>query len=94
MEALMLAATLIVEVTAAAVIILKVFSRINKLMDGERCQLRTIMLETYYKHKDKKELHQYEFENFEKAYVAYKALNGNSFIDHVYTEVISWDLIR
>ena len=88
-----LIAGLITEVAAAVVIIWKILSWIKKLADGERCQLRSIMLRTYYKHKENKQIPQYEYENFEKSYAAYKALNGNSFIDKVHDDVREWEII-
>ena len=51
------------------------------------------MLEIYYKHLDKQELRQYEYENFLYMYAAYKALGGNSFIDKIKTEVDTWTVL-
>ena len=65
----------------------------KELRDGLRCQLRSDMLRTYYKHKDEKSIRQYEIENFLLEYKAYKALKGNSFIDHIYAEMQEWDII-
>lgn len=48
---------------------------------GMKCQLRSDMLHTYYKNKDTQKIRQYEAENFEYSYKAYKALKGNSFIE-------------
>lgn len=84
---------IVVEVAAAIVIVWKVFTWINKLTDGERCQLRQTMLSTYYRHLETKEIRQYEYENFEMCYLAYKALNGNSFIDKIHEEVKKWKVV-
>ena len=62
------------------------------LRDGLRCQLRSDMLHTYYKHLDTKTIRQYEMENFILEYKAYKALKGNSFIDLVEKEVKQWEV--
>ena len=51
------------------------------------------MLRTYYKHKNEKQIRQYEFENFIFMYKAYKALKGNSFIDEIYSVVTQWQII-
>ena len=67
---------------------------IRKLINAIKCQLRTNMLDTYYKNKDKKTIHQYEYENFVFLYEAYKALKGNSFIDKIYAEIKTWEIIR
>ena len=66
---------------------------VSRLIEGQRCQLRTAMLDTYYACKEVKKIHQYEIENFHKNYKAYKALKGNSFIDDIYKEVRHWEVI-
>lgn len=63
------------------------------VVEGQRCQLRSDMLHIYYKNKDDKKIHQYESENFTLMYTAYKALNGNSFIDIIKEEVTKWEII-
>lgn len=60
---------------------------------GIKCLLRTEMMRTYYHNKDKEQIRQYELENFIALYKAYKALKGNSFIDKIYKEVMSWEVI-
>jgi hypothetical protein len=60
--------------------------------EGQKCQLRSDMLRTYYKHKDDGKIRQYELENFMLLYEAYKAMNGNSFIEKIYKEVIEWEV--
>ena len=64
----------------------------KELRDGLRCQLRSDMLHTYYKHKDEESIRQYEMENFIMEYKAYKALDGNSFIDIIEREVKTWEV--
>lgn len=90
-------ASAITSVSAAAVIIIKPLRDkvlgIKKIQDGQKCLLRAKMLEIYYKHLDKQELRQYEYENFLYMYAAYKALSGNSFIDKIKTEVDTWTVL-
>lgn len=66
---------------------------IRKVANGQRCQLRNEMLRIYYRHHDDEKIRQYEYENFVFLYEAYKALNGNSFIDKIYSEVKTWEVI-
>ena len=66
----------------------------NRSKEGERCLLRSEMLRIYYAYLDKREIKQYEFENFIKLYDAYKALGGNSFIDEVNLDIRDWRIIR
>ena len=63
------------------------------LINGMRCLLRSEMLRTYYHNKDREKIRQYEKENFVFLYKAYKALKGNSFIDDIYKEVRTWEVI-
>lgn len=66
---------------------------IDKVMDGQRCLLRSEMLRIYYHNKDRGEIRQYEYENFVLLYEAYKKLKGNSFIDKIYKEVQKWKVV-
>ena len=69
-------------------------------LNGLKCLLRSEMLRIYYSHKEKAEaegkekivIRQYALENFVFLYKAYKALKGNSFIDKIYKEVMSWEV--
>ena len=67
---------------------------IVNLLNGMKCQLRSDMLHIYYQYKDVKKIRQYEFENFVYLYKAYKALRGNSFIDKIYKEVMTWEVLE
>ncbi len=86
-------ATLIAEIGVLVGVIVPVIISIHKISNGIRCQLRSEMLRIYYHHRETEKIRQYEFENFEKQYEAYKALHGNSFIDKIHKEVESWDII-
>ena len=83
----------ITAVAAAGGILWKLQKKFNAVVEGIRCQLRTEMLRTYYRHKDDKMIRQYEKENFEHNYNAYKVLGGNSFIDDIHVEVKSWEVV-
>ena len=85
--------TLIGEVGVLIGVIVPVIMKINKIATGEKCQLRSDMLQIYYHNRDKKEIKQYEYENFVLLYEAYKALKGNSFIDKINKEVMSWEVV-
>ena len=74
-------------------IFIPLFVLIFNLVNGMRCQLRSDMLHTYYTNKESKKIRQYELENFVYLYKAYKSLKGNSFIDKIYKEVMSWEVI-
>ena len=92
METVMQIAGWIGGIAAAAVIVWKVVVWGQRIVEGIRCQLRTDMLATYYRHKDGKAIRQYELENFLKNYQAYKSLHGNSFIDQVAADVQKWEI--
>ncbi len=69
------------------------FDDIRAIKSGLKSVHRFNMLEMYYQHTDSKKIKQYERENFDAEYKAYKALGGNSFIDTLYDEVIKWEVI-
>lgn len=85
--------TLITEIGVLLGVIIPVIILVKKIIDGQKCQLRSEMLQTYYHNKDTKKIRQYEKENFVLLYEAYKALKGNSFIDTIYAEVMKWETI-
>jgi len=97
MDKILYIAGAVTAISAAVTVILKLNKKLRtwlaRLVESERCQLRSLMLRTYYNHLETKEVRQYEFENFEKAYAAYKALGGNSFIDKIHEEVREWTVI-
>lgn len=88
---------LLVEVISGISVLLGVISAfylwIKRLVEGQKCQLRSDMLRIYYKHKDEGFIRQYELENFMLMYKAYKALKGNSFIDIIQQEVTDWKIV-
>ena len=86
-------ATLIGEIGVLLGVIVPVIVSIRKIANGTRCQLRSEMLRIYYHNKDREKIRQYELENFVFLYDAYKSLKGNSFIDKIYKEVMSWEVI-
>lgn len=84
---------LIGEVGAFLAMIFPILKTLKKISDGQKCQLRNDMLHIYYKNREAKALHQYEYENFIILYEAYKELKGNSFIDKIYDEVKTWKVV-
>lgn len=74
-------------------IMLPVIVAIFLIIQGIKCLLRTEMLRTYYHNKEREKIRQFELENFIALYKAYKALRGNSFIDKIHKEVMSWEVI-
>lgn len=85
--------TLIGEICVLLGVITPIIRNMRKISEGTKCQLRSEMLRIYYHNRDKGTIRQYEYENFVMLYEAYKALKGNSFIDKIYEEVHSWDII-
>lgn len=85
-------ATLITEIGIIIGALIPVAVVIICLINGMKCLLRSEMLRTYYHNKETETIRQYELENFVFLYKAYKALKGNSFIDKIYKEVMSWEV--
>lgn len=84
--------TLIGELAALIGVITPIMAKMKKIAEGQKCQLRSDMLQIYYHNREKGKIRQYEYENFVMLYEAYKALKGNSFIDKIYSEVKKWEV--
>lgn len=63
------------------------------MKEGQRCLLRSEIVRIYYRHHEDKRLQEYEYRNLVQCYKAYKALDGNSFVDHIYSEMQEWEII-
>ena len=93
MDKLTFAVTLVGEISVLLGVIVPVIVSVRKIAKGTRCQLRSEMLRIYYHHHETGIIRQYEYENFVFLYDAYKALKGNSFIDKIYKEVQTWEIV-
>ena len=93
MSAIATLATLIGEIGVLIGVITPVIVSVRKISNGTKCQLRSEMLRIYYHNREREVIRQYEYENFVMLYEAYKALKGNSFIDKIYEEVRSWEIV-
>lgn len=85
--------TLIGEIGVLVSAVIPMLITIRKISNGTKCQLRSEMLRIYYHHRETGVIRQHEYENFVFLYEAYKALKGNSFIDKIYSEVKTWEVI-
>ena len=86
-------ATLTGEIGALLGTVIPIVVQIRKIANGTKCQLRSEMLRIYYHNRGTHTIRQHEYENFVYLYEAYKALKGNSFIDKIYEEVKTWEVI-
>ena len=86
--------TLIGEIGVLVGVVAPMFVSIRKISNGTKCQLRSEMLRIYYRNHDAKKIREYEYRNFVDLYEAYKALNGNSFIDEIYDKIKEWDIVN
>ena len=86
-------AALVSEAGVLLGVIIPVVVSVRRIADGTRCQLRSEMLRIYYHNREREKVRQYELENFIMLYEAYKALRGNSFIDKIYGEVLTWEVV-
>lgn len=93
MTKLTLIVALIGEISVLIGVITPLIVSVRKISNGTKCQLRSEMLRIYYHHREKGVIRQYEYENFVMLYEAYKALKGNSFIDKIYKEVMTWEIV-
>lgn len=90
-------ASYITTIAAAVVLIIRPIRErvlgMKQIHDGQKCLLRSDMLRTYYRHRDSREIRQYEYENFILEYNAYRALKGNSFMKKIHDDVQTWRII-
>ena len=85
--------TFITEIGVLLGVVFPVIVCVIKIANGQKCLMRTDMLQIYYHNREKRIIRQYEYENFVMLYEAYKALKGNSFIDKIYEEVHEWEIV-
>lgn len=85
--------TLITEIGVLIGVVTPMIITVKKVANGQKCQLRSDMLRIYYHNRETETIRQYEYENFVFLYEAYKALKGNSFIDKIYKEVQTWEIV-
>ena len=93
MDKLTFIVALVGEIIALVGFMIPVIVWIKKISDGAKCQLRSEMLRIYYRHREDEKIRQYEYENFVYCFEAYKAMRGNSFIEKIYKEVQTWDVL-
>lgn len=93
MDKLTFIVTLVGEIGVLLGVMLPVIVWIKKISDGAKCQLRSEMLRIYYRHHEDGKIRQYEYENFVYCFEAYRAMRGNSFIEKIYKEVQTWDVL-
>lgn len=85
--------SVIKDIIVVAGVIVPLVIGIIRIANGQKCLLRSEMLVIYYHNRESKIIRQYEYENFVMLYGAYKALKGNSFIDKIYAEVKTWEVV-
>lgn len=56
--------------------------------EAMRCLLRDRITDIYYKRLPSGELRSYELEDLTKLYESYKALNGNSYVEAIYRQMV------
>lgn len=62
--------------------------------ETDRCILRNMIADIYYRNRDKQIIEQYEYENLEHLYAQYKKLGGNSFVDKIWNDIQTWRIER
>ena len=65
----------------------------DAIREGQRCLLRSELVRLYYRHQDEKQLREFEYKLMDQCFKAYKALKGNSFIDHICGEMYKWEIV-
>ena len=101
MEWLAIFADVASDVTCIVALLVLVIKPIRKRLfadkearEGQQCLLRSEIVRTYYRHIGERKMRQYEYENLSFCYKAYKALGGNSFVEHIYEEMQDWTIVQ
>lgn len=70
--------------------------KIRKIGEGQQCQLRNDITSIYYKHCDEQTpaLREFERKNLDALFEAYKALEGNNYVDDIYTTMRNWKVTK
>lgn len=77
----------------ALAMVWRTLKQLDAICEGQRSLLRSDMLRTYYRHHATGTIRQYEYEAFLRAFAAYRALGGNSFIEKIAEEVKTWKVL-
>ena len=89
-------AVMVTQIITCAVLLIKPLRElvmgVDDVREGQRCLLRSQIVRIYYHNVDNQTLRQYEYELLVACYKAYKRLRGNSFVDHIYTEMQTWTI--
>lgn len=69
--------------------------KISAIAEGQKCLLRSKIMDIYYKHCDDDEptLREYERKNLDSLYLAYAGLHGNTFVEDIYQEMRHWRVV-
>ena len=86
-------AVLVTEITVLLGVIIPVIATVRKISNGQRCLLRSEMLQIYYRCHETGRIRQYEYENFVALYEAYRALGGNSFMNDVNCKIKELEIV-
>ncbi len=61
--------------------------------ESVKCLLRNDIVCIYFSNRERRALHQYEYENLAMLYAAYKRMGGNSFVDRIWEEIQEWNIL-
>lgn len=61
--------------------------------ESVKCLLRSEIVRIYYANRERRALHSFEYENVAMLYHAYKEMGGNSFVDRIWDEIATWEIV-
>lgn len=79
----------------AILVMWRAVKKISAIAEGQKCLLRSKIMDIYYKHCDDEEptLREYERKNLDSLYQAYAGLHGNTFVEDIYQEMRHWRVV-
>lgn len=79
----------------ALAFLLRAVKKISAIAEGQKCLLRSKIMDIYYKHEGEADptLREYERKNLDALYQAYNGLHGNTFVADIYGEMRHWRVV-
>ena len=71
----------------------EIIEKLDSLIEAQKDVLRKEMTDIYYKYLPYKKIFQYDKKCFIKLYHDYGILKGNSYIDEIWTEIQTWEVV-
>ena len=75
--------------------VIAILRKLRVIVDANKCQLRSNITASYYRHCDEPNptLREYERKNLDEMYNGYHTLRGNTFVNDLYEKMRHWNVV-